>query len=88
MSQNHDRHFPPLAPGPRTPIIGESATVPRLKKNSTACQPCKQAKRKVFHPEHVSSGQDTFSMKVNNFMVVMFANCFTPSPVQRTAVTV
>ncbi|CEJ59229.1 hypothetical protein PMG11_07860 [Penicillium brasilianum] len=42
------KHFPPLAPGP-TPRIyaGQSSVVAsRSKKNSTACLPCKAAKRK------------------------------------------
>lgn len=43
------KQFPPLAPGP-TPRIyaGQSSVVAsRSKKNSTACLPCKAAKRKV-----------------------------------------
>lgn len=47
IPQGHDKRLPPLAPGPSTPVIGDSMAIPRQKKNSTACQPCKQAKRKV-----------------------------------------
>ncbi|RJE25613.1 hypothetical protein PHISCL_02080 [Aspergillus sclerotialis] len=44
-SPNHDKQLPLLAPGRRVPIISEQTSLPRPKKNSTACQPCKQAKR-------------------------------------------
>lgn len=44
---NHDEQLPRLAPGPRVPIVGESVAASRPKKSSTACQSCKQAKRKV-----------------------------------------
>ncbi|GIJ98675.1 hypothetical protein Aspvir_000793 [Aspergillus viridinutans] len=45
-SDDQDKHLPTLAPGPRGPITLNSTTVSRPKKISTACLPCKQAKRK------------------------------------------
>lgn len=45
---HHDKQFPPLAPGPPRTFARQSAmAVSRPKKNSTACLPCKSAKRKV-----------------------------------------
>ncbi|KAB8268496.1 hypothetical protein BDV30DRAFT_245694 [Aspergillus minisclerotigenes] len=39
-------HLPALAPGPRGPVNKQSFTLMKPRKNSTACLPCKQAKRK------------------------------------------
>ncbi|KAB8073485.1 hypothetical protein BDV29DRAFT_191736 [Aspergillus leporis] len=39
-------HLPALAPGPRGPVNKQSFTLAKPRKNSTACLPCKQAKRK------------------------------------------
>ncbi|KAB8233349.1 putative C6 transcription factor [Aspergillus alliaceus] len=39
-------HLPALAPGPRGPVKKQSFTLMKPRKNSTACLPCKQAKRK------------------------------------------
>ncbi|KAF4215306.1 hypothetical protein CNMCM6805_005459 [Aspergillus fumigatiaffinis] len=45
-SDDQDKHLPTLAPGPRGPITLKTTAVSRPKKISTACLPCKQAKRK------------------------------------------
>ncbi|KAE8135003.1 hypothetical protein BDV38DRAFT_273207 [Aspergillus pseudotamarii] len=39
-------HLPALAPGPRGPVNKQPFTLMKPRKNSTACLPCKQAKRK------------------------------------------
>ncbi|KAL2012703.1 hypothetical protein VTN00DRAFT_228 [Thermoascus crustaceus] len=43
---DHPRKLPTLAPGPRAAAAPSTASTSRPKKNSTACQACKQAKRK------------------------------------------
>ncbi|OOF99753.1 hypothetical protein ASPCADRAFT_203549 [Aspergillus carbonarius ITEM 5010] len=40
------KHLPSLAPGPRGPVAAGATTLAKSRKNSTACLPCKQAKRK------------------------------------------
>ncbi|KAE8146034.1 hypothetical protein BDV25DRAFT_133262 [Aspergillus avenaceus] len=39
-------HLPALAPGPRGPVNKQPFPLTKPRKNSIACQPCKQAKRK------------------------------------------
>lgn len=46
VPQGHNKR-PALALGQGVLAIGDSVAVPRSKKNPTACQPCKQTKRKV-----------------------------------------
>ncbi|OJJ76189.1 hypothetical protein ASPBRDRAFT_192355 [Aspergillus brasiliensis CBS 101740] len=45
-TENQGKHLPSLAPGPRGPVATGSTTLAKSRKNSTACLPCKQAKRK------------------------------------------
>ncbi|PLN79707.1 fungal-specific transcription factor domain-domain-containing protein [Aspergillus taichungensis] len=45
-AKEQDRYLPPLAPGPHGPISQGSSAISKPRKNSTACLPCKQAKRK------------------------------------------
>ncbi|CAK37666.1 hypothetical protein AnigIFM63604_001264 [Aspergillus niger] len=45
-SETPGKHLPSLAPGPRGPVATGSTTLAKSRKNSTACLPCKQAKRK------------------------------------------
>ncbi|PYH99633.1 C6 transcription factor [Aspergillus ellipticus CBS 707.79] len=45
-TENQGKHLPSLAPGPRGPVAAGATTLAKSRKNSTACLPCKQAKRK------------------------------------------
>lgn len=46
LKMSSEDHLPALAPGPRGPVKKQSFTLMKPRKNSTACLPCKQAKRK------------------------------------------
>ncbi|KAF7586010.1 hypothetical protein BBP40_009716 [Aspergillus hancockii] len=46
LKMTSEDHLPALAPGPRGPVNKQSFTLAKPRKNSTACLPCKQAKRK------------------------------------------
>lgn len=88
QNPSHDKHLPPLAPGPRAPTPGESVAVPRPKKNSIACQPCKQAKRKVSNVI-VSTGKFLTLLRVSNPLGARaFSLTFLPFPVQWAAISV
>ncbi|KAL4888977.1 hypothetical protein BDV59DRAFT_210620 [Aspergillus ambiguus] len=46
MNSEEDKRLPSLAPGPSGPVKHPSMPLTKPRKNSTACLPCKQAKRK------------------------------------------
>jgi hypothetical protein len=64
-------HLPALAPGPRGPVNKQSFTLAKPRKNSTACLPCKQAKRKVRR-----LGQSSPSLQNQGKRAVQWSNQF------------